>query len=227
MKERTLALLSARHLDVALLPIKMTRKSAAPPGRTGGQTLVELLASVGIAGVLASAALPAFHGLVLDNRRAAAVNELVGALLLARTEAILRRQPVVVCGVRDADGNGQLDGAERTCAGHDWSAGWLVAGWVDADGDAVADAGELMVLRQHLADVGSGLRVIAGHFTATPPVAPSGSTVMKPFGQRSGNGTLTVCDGRGAGHARAVIISGSGRTRLSTRTAGGRPLTCP
>lgn len=205
----------------------MTKKSAAPPGRTGGQTLVELLVSVGIAGVLAATALPAFHRLILDNRRTAVVNDLVGALLLARSEAILRRQPVVVCGVRDVDRNGQLDAAERSCAGHDWSAGWLVASWVDADGDGVAEASELYVLREHLTDLAGGLRVTAGNFTATPSVAPSGSTVMRPFGQRSGNGTLTVCDRRGAGHARAVIISGSGRTRLAAHTAAGAPLACP
>ena len=205
----------------------MTRNGAATPGRAGGQTLLELVVVVAVAGALASQALPAFERLILDSRRTATVNELVAALLLARTEALTRRQPVIACGVRDANANGQLEPAERTCAGRDWSQGWLVGAWQDADGDNAVDAGELVVLREHVADPGNQLRVTANSFTPTPPIAPAGTTVLKPFGQRSGNGTVTVCDRRGSAHARGVVLSGNGRTRVASRTAAGGPLICP
>jgi type IV fimbrial biogenesis protein FimT len=205
----------------------MTRKSAAAPGLTGGQTLVELIVALGIAGTLASLAVPAFERVVLDGRRTAVVNDVVTALLLARTEAIKRRQPVVACGVRDGNGNAILEEGERVCAGHDWTHGWIVGAWRDADGDHAVDAAELTVLREHLTDAGSGLVVTAGAFTATPPVAPAGTTVLKPFAQRSGNGTVTVCDRRGPAHARAIVIAGSGRTRVTSRTSAGGPLRCP
>ena len=204
----------------------MTRKSAAAPGRAGGQTLLELMVTLGIVGVLASVAVPSFSRLVLDGRRAAVVNDVVTALLLARTEAIKRRQPVIACGVRDANGNGVLEPAERTCVGPDWSRGWVVGAWRDANGDQRVDADELAVLREHLSDV-PGIAVRAGPFTATPAVAPAGTAIAKPFGQRSGNGTITVCDRRGPAHARGIVVAGSGRTRVAAERAGGGPLSCP
>lgn len=182
--------------------------------------------TLGIIGALASVGVPSFSRLVVDSRRAAAVNDVVTALLLARTEAIKRRQPVIACGVRDANGNGVLEPAERTCVGHDWTQGWLVGAWRDANRDQRVDADELIVLREHLSDV-TGVTVRAGSFTATPAVAPAGTAIVKPFGQRSGNGTITVCDRRGPTHARAVVVAGSGRTRVASQRAGGGPLSCP
>ena len=205
----------------------MTIKSAAAPGRTGGQTLVELIVTLGIVGVLSSLALPALDRLVLDSRRTSVVNDLVGALLLARTEAILRRQPVIVCSVRDGNADGHLEDSERRCAGRDWSQGWMVGVWADANGDRMVDSGELTPLREQLGEPGMGITVSAGPFTATPPVRPTGTTVLRPFGQRAGNGTVTICDRRGPAHARGIIIGGNGRTRVASRKADGGALNCP
>jgi hypothetical protein len=41
------------------------------------------------------------------------------------------------------------------------------------------------------------------------------------------NGTVTFCDTRGPAAARAVIISYTGRPRVSDRGPGRRPLVCP
>jgi len=199
----------------------------ATPGRSGGYSLVELMAVVSIAGALSALAIPGFHTLILDNRRTTAVNELMATLLLARAEAIKRGQPVVVCGVRDADGDGILDTAERTCAGRNWSSGWVVGAWSDANGDRVVDPGELEVLRAHFFDSPTVVTVTAGSFAAQPPVAPAGTAVFKPFSSRSANGTITLCDRRGATHARGIIVSGSGRSRVTARRADGLPLACP
>jgi len=204
----------------------MTRKCAAAPARAGGQSLLELMVSLAIAGVLASVAVPSFQRLLLDSRRTAVVNDLVAALYFARTEAIKRRQPVIACGVHDANGNGRLEPGERACAGPDWSDGWIVAAWHDADGDQAVEPAELTVLREHATGGDLGITIDGGPFTATPPVTPAGTTVLRPFGQRSANGTVTVCDRRGPAHARGVIVGGSGRTRVSSRTAAGGPLDC-
>jgi type IV fimbrial biogenesis protein FimT len=45
-------------------------------------------------------------------------------------------------------------------------------------------------------------------------------------GRRSTNGTVVFCDSRGAAAARAVIVSFTGRPRVATRDADGRPLRC-
>lgn len=203
----------------------MTRKSATAPGRPGGFSLFELLTTLSIAGVLASVAVPSLESLVLDGRRTAAVNDLLLTLLMARSETAKRGRSLVVCGVADSNGNGQIDPDERRCAGHDWSAGWLVGTWNDVDGDSVVDPPELAPLR--VFNGVAGLRVTAGNFTASPPVSPQGTMLIKQFGRRTSNGTITVCDRRGARHARAVIVSSFGRARASPTRANGAPLTCP
>jgi hypothetical protein len=48
---------------------------------------------------------------------------------------------------------------------------------------------------------------------------------LRPAG-RSTNGTVVFCDRRGAAAARAVIVSFTGRPRVDTRDADGRPLRC-
>ena len=45
-------------------------------------------------------------------------------------------------------------------------------------------------------------------------------------GRRSTNGTTVFCDARGTPAARAVVVSYTGRPRVATRDADGRPLRC-
>jgi type IV fimbrial biogenesis protein FimT len=49
---------------------------------------------------------------------------------------------------------------------------------------------------------------------------------FRPFGWRSTNGTVTFCDDRGNAHARAVIVSYTGRPRVAAEGPGGRALKC-
>lgn len=199
------------------------RRSAA--GRPGGYTLIELMVAASVAGTLAALAVPSFSRLVQDNRRTTVVNELLATVMLARSEAIKRRQGVIVCGIHDANRNGQLDEAERGCAGRDWSDGWIAAPWRDADDNGRVDAAELppQPLKQFV-NGHTGIRIAASAFAAAP--APTGVVILRTFGQASANGTLTVCDARGAAHARAVIVSPSGRSRISGHRADGSALEC-
>jgi type IV fimbrial biogenesis protein FimT len=202
----------------------MTRKRERRPGRPGGYTLIELLTVLCIAGVLASLAIPSFGTLSRDERRRAAVTELQATLLAARSEAVKRGgRQIVVCGVADAG----LAPAQQTCAGRDWTPGWALGTWDDADGDGTVDPAEFGALRVFQPATGGGLSVRAGNFMATPPVAPAGTLVVKPFGKRSSNGTITVCDDRGPAAARAVIVSSLARARVSSKKADGKPLACP
>ena len=65
--------------------------------RPGGFTLVELMVTLTVLAILVGVALPSFRDMILNNRRTAIVNDLVSSLLLARSEAIKRGQPVSVC----------------------------------------------------------------------------------------------------------------------------------
>lgn len=203
-------------------------KCAAAPGPAGGYTLVELMTALCIVGVVMSYALPSMDSLVLNERRTAVINDLLVTLMVARSETAKRHsRPLVVCGVDDRNRNGNLDPAELRCAGRDWTDGWMIATWNDADGNAAVGPDEFEALRVFQTGAAGRFTVTTGNFTASPPVAPAGTMLIKAFGRRTSNGTITFCDRRGPAGARAVIVSPLGRARVSSTRADGTPLRCP
>lgn len=82
-----------------------------------GVTLVELLIVIAIAAILASLAGPSFSDFINRTRQSSAVSQLVSDLNRARSEAIKRNTPTLLC-VRSTD----------TACGNtmDWQNGWLV-----------------------------------------------------------------------------------------------------
>lgn len=79
-----------------------------------GFTLIELVVTVFIVGLLASVAAPSFKSLIVGTRLSGEMNGLIGALNVARSEAQKRGQTVSVCA-----------GKQLVCASN-WSAGILV-----------------------------------------------------------------------------------------------------
>jgi len=161
-----------------------------------GVTLVELTVVLAFVAITAGIAVPAFTGLLLDSRRTAAVTTALHAVNLARQLAAIRGETMRLCGSLDA----------RYCSGGtDWSNGLLVIDQPESlhrslPLPAVARASSLRSNRSEVAfEGGSGF--------ATPA-------------------TLTICDRRGGSAARAIIISRSGRPRVSERDASNGPLAC-
>jgi type IV fimbrial biogenesis protein FimT len=168
--------------------------------RSSGFTLVELLSVLAVAAVLLSIGVPSLASLVSSSRVSSTANDLLGDLFLTRSEAIKRKQRVVMC--KSADG-------ESCAATGGWQQGWIV--FVDSDGDAQRDAGETL-LRAQSALAGS-MRL-----TGTQPVAkyvsymPTGSTKLVGGGFQAG--TLTVCSESAApATARQIIVNSTGRPR--------------
>jgi type IV fimbrial biogenesis protein FimT len=171
-----------------------------------GVTLLEMLTTVTVLGVLGAIALPGFNNLRHDARRTAAVNDFFHALFLARSESITRGQMVSLC--KSGDG--------ETCThrGIEWSSGWLVFVNADRDEPPERDPGEMVL--------------------ATYAGWPEGSITsnrlaysFRPRIQGVVNGTIVFCDSRGPEHARAIIISHTGRPRVASRDSSGRALRCP
>lgn len=111
--------------------------------RTRGFSLLELMVTVAIVAIIAMLVAPAFDSMLKANRTRTVANELLASLNLARSEAMLRGQPVSIC--RSSDG--------RTCttAGTGWDKGWIVFVNEDRDSPAVVDSGELILqVRQDL-----------------------------------------------------------------------------
>ncbi len=121
-----------------------------PPGliRNRGMTAVELLFTMAIAALVLALAVPNFRDFVQNNRAAEEANALVGALALARSEAVTRGIPVTVCSSTDSE----------TCAEvNDWSTGWIVF----TDIDALAEVNDDDVVIRALPELRNGSELTA------------------------------------------------------------------
>ncbi len=170
-----------------------------------GFTLIELMVALAVLAILTGLAAPSFLGMMRDNRLVAQTNEFLGALHLARSEAVKRNRAVVVC--KSADG--------ETCdTSTQWHEGWLV--WVDLNGNALQDSDE-PVLR-----VAGGLSGENRIFAST---GLEDQVIFNRRGMASAIGAWSFCDVRGAAHASAVVLNPSGRPKISdTLPSGGQPI---
>ena len=173
--------------------------------RHRGVTLPELVFAVAITLGLLGWGIPTFRDLRLDASRAREVNQLVQAVYLARSEAIKRNGVVSLCP--------SLDGERCALAGTPWHRGWIVFVNDDRDTPAVRDDAEEL------------LRVYSP-WERGEVSANRATLSFRSFGQVGVTATFTFCDDRGPRAARAVIISQTGRPRVSDRSTANGLLVC-
>lgn len=102
-----------------------------------GITLLEMVAVMGVVGILMAIAIPSYRYLNTSNRIAAEVNGLLGDLQYARSEAIKEGQTVSVC----VSTNGTTCASGSTA----WQNGWLV--FADKNGNGSIDNATDVILR--------------------------------------------------------------------------------
>ena len=173
--------------------------------RHRGITLPELVFTLAIAVGLLGWGVPAFRDLQLNASRTREVNQFIQAVYLARSEAIKRNGVVSLCPSQD--------GQSCAPAGTPWQQGWIVFVNLDRDSPAVRDDSE-PVLRAY------------APWQRGAVTANRATLSFRPFGQMGVTATITFCDDRGSAAARAVIISQTGRPRVSDRSASNTPLSC-
>lgn len=161
-----------------------------------GFTLVELLATLTLAAILAAIAWPSFAAWLLDNRRDAAVATAMHAVHAARQFAATRGETIQLCGTADAT---------QCSRGLNWSSGMLV----------VNEAGTV----HRSLPLSRSVRELTVRSNRAAISFEPGTSFASPA-------TLTICDRRGGDAARAVIVSRSGRPRISDRDASNRVLQC-
>jgi len=202
-------LASARFRTVAraapLLSLILFSRGRNAVRRCRGITLWELIWVLALVATLTAVAAPGFRSLVLDARRTADINAFISAIQLSRSEAAKRGRPVVLC--KTADGS--------TCGGAEigFDSGWMVFVNVD-DIRPPQRAPEEQLLYRHEPQTRGTIRANRRLFE------------FRAFGWRSTNGTITFCDRRGTAQARAVIVSYTGRPRVSPRGPRNRTLAC-
>jgi type IV fimbrial biogenesis protein FimT len=169
-----------------------------------GFTLIELIVTMAVAGVLAAIALPAFSNFLQNDRDIGQINSLVASLNYARSEAVKRDAPVTVCPSTDT----------LTCSGgSNWYGGWVVVDSTPGDPPL------------------QSVPALAGSNTITPAGSTTGITFLSSgLVTPSALTSFTVCDPRGAAYALEVEVNSTGRV-ASSQTKGqsvsGNPLACP
>lgn len=156
-----------------------------------GFTLIELIITLTIAGILVAIAIPNMFVFVASNRLSTQVNELIADINLSRNEAIKRNTTTGVC-VTAVNGT--------TClAGGNWANGWLVY-----YADPVTLANATIKIHEPL-NGNNTLTASAENFifnrggflvSATPPES------------------FTLCDGK-LGQSRVVNVPPSGRPSVT------------
>lgn len=165
-----------------------------------GLTLIELLITVVILGIMASIAVPNFSSMVRSSQRSSAYNTLAGTINLARLEAIKRSRVVVLCASSNQT-------SCQTAAGANWNDGWLV--FVDDNGDSVLDSTETVLKRE---PQGSNGITITSSFGAIISLAPRG--------RLRSQGTVLICDNNASSKAMALNLWVTGLGRIAADSDG-------
>ena len=188
---------------------------------SSGFTLIELIVTIAVAGILLALAVPSFRETTLNNQRAARVNELVSDLNFARGQALALRSPATICRSSNSDANSPTCGS-----GAGWEEGWVT--FRDNDGDGAFDAGD-QVLRRHGALISAEevARPANQRFSIRGNNNIVNRATFEPSGISGNNGTLVVCDLRNDFRlARVVELAVGGRAEsydaFSDRVAGTR-----
>lgn len=175
--------------------------------RSNGFSLYDMLTTLVVVSTIAAVAVPSFQQLLYRQRITAAINTLISALYLARSEAIKRSETAVLCP--------SPDGHSCVQRGNIWEQGYLL--YIDSNDNARVDAEEIVV---RYFETTIGLRVQTS--------ADRDDIRYLPNGLASGtNATFKFCDAHNRGAPRTVIVSNSGRARTSTRMPDGGAIPCP
>ncbi|WP_372522231.1 GspH/FimT family pseudopilin [Sulfuricaulis sp.] len=192
-----------RYLPGSLSPLPSSRYLL----KQGGYSLYDLIITSAVASVLGVGAM-GMSSLVQDARMAAGVNKLMTELSLARSEAIKRRSAITLCASTTSN---------ECQSSRKWHDGWIMF-W-DPNGNGRLEPGE-SILR-----VQDSPAIKSLNFGAWGPGTGQWVT-YEADGSTKQNGTFTFCDSRGAAKAKAVILLGTGRPRVSALNASGDPLNC-
>ena len=177
-------------------PRPFTRRAFA-----AGFTLVELLVTIAISGVLLMVGIPSMANMAASLELSSATNVFVAGLYLARGEAIKRNKRVVLCKTADAvfctnDGG--------------WEQGWIL--FQDSNNNGLRETTEEIIRRE--LPLPAKVKLMGNSNVASyVSFAPTGSTQLVTGGFQAG--TLTVCrQSLSAGDAREIVLNATGRPRV-------------
>lgn len=162
-----------------------------------GFSLIELMVTIAIAGVLASIGMPSLQTTLQDNKMTALHNELLAALSFTRNTAVTQGSSATLC---------KANVSANACAENNasWKNGWII--FPDRNNDGVIDAGEEILTIKN--DLPKNITVSYSRNSSRITYGAQGYTV-------GFNGNFMFCDKRGDSAKKGMVISNNGRVRLA------------
>lgn len=155
-----------------------------------GFTLIELLITIAIVGITLAFAVPGMNKMLGDDRIVTLRNTLLSDIMYARSEAVKRTQPTIICASSD----------QASCTGGNFEDGWIVT--VDTDNNGIGD--DLIRIQPE----------IPGNITFQQAGLSAITFDSRGFLPRGANtGTISVCDDRvnPNDYAKTISLSPTGR----------------
>ncbi len=160
------------------------------PKTIHGFSLVEMMVTILILGILAAIAIPSFSEAILSTKLRSYANSLVGSAFLARAEAIKQNAPVTLC----VSANG------TSCETGGWEQGWIVV------------SGATVVQRQQA--TASGYKITASAGLSSLTFQPTG------IGATQATLTICRATPEAGKQERIVTVSATGRPSVSKTAVG-------
>jgi len=106
-----------------------------------GFTLIELMVTLAVFGLLAAFAAPNVSSFMRNNRLGTQTNEFISALHITRSEAVKRGEVITLC-ISDGNASPNCDSASTS-----WQDGWII--FTDLDGNATFSSATESLIRIH------------------------------------------------------------------------------
>lgn len=164
--------------------------------RNKGFTLIELVVTIAIGAIVLTMGIPSFQNVILNNRIITQTNTFIGALTLARTEAIKNGTNTTIC-ISDNGTN---------CSGTDWKFGWIV--FSDPNASQSADSSD------------DNIWLVVGKLKGDNELSYNRNLTAITFNARGlpstgfQNGSFNLYDNRGVEYGRSIVMSSTGRARV-------------
>jgi type IV fimbrial biogenesis protein FimT len=168
-------------------------------------TVLELLTAIGVIGMLLGVGLPALDNFSASQRMLARTWEFLQSVHIGWQTAQSQGVDVAIC---------KSNNGTQCTHKQNWQTGWIVFANVTGEEPPQVDPEDVIVRSYTSA---SRLNISANR----------DFFILRPHLKRSTNGTLIFCDHRGSDHARAVIVSYTGKPRVTHTNSAGKPLPCP
>ncbi len=166
-----------------------------------GITLIELVVTLAILGIMASIAVPNFGDMVRNNQLRSTYNSFAAVIASARVEAANKRTAITIC--PSSNGTSCLAGEAP-----DWSEGYIAH--ADLDADSTIDADEILVHEE----------LPKGVTISTRTTAYKKSISIAARGRLRSQGTFVFCKGGDRESAKAINLWVTGLGRLATDDDG-------